>query len=121
MSIFVGMDMVFLCQSNETRAPSQYKPVFPRYRDSHVKDKTVARPATVLSLTWGILIRVRRHLYIETAPRVLLQYTTSLESTLNSNIAFVRNIRFSRPIVLKFCTKHHSITAVLFANSKTIG
>ena len=28
------------------------KTVFPRYRDSHVKDKTVSRP-TVLFLTWG--------------------------------------------------------------------
>ena len=64
-----------------TRGPSQYKAVFPRYGDSHVKDKTVARPSylgreTVLSrsrdrliFNMGIPILVRRHLYIETAPR----------------------------------------------------
>ena len=52
------------------------KTVFPRYGDSHVKDKTVGE--TVLSLTWESPILVRRHIYIETAPRVfagLLKHT----------------------------------------------
>ena len=48
------------------RTLSQYKDHLSRCRDSYVKDKTVARQ----SYLWhGILIPVRRHLYIETAPR----------------------------------------------------
>ena len=39
------------------------KTVFPRYGDSHVKDKTGARQ--VLSLNMGIPILLRRHLYIK--------------------------------------------------------
>ena len=34
----------------------------------------------------------------------------------NLEISFVQDILFSRTIVLKFCTKHDSITAVLYAN-----
>ena len=49
----------------ESWAPSQYKTAFSRYGDSHVKDKTVARPS---DLKHGDPILVRRHLYIETAP-----------------------------------------------------
>ena len=41
------------------------KTFFPRYGDSHVKDKTVMRR---LIFNMGIPILVRRHLYIETAP-----------------------------------------------------
>ena len=51
-------------------ALSQYKTVFPRYGDSHVKDKTVARPSY---LNMVIPFRVRRHLYIVTAPRFLCE------------------------------------------------
>ena len=49
------------------------KIVFPRYGDSHVKDKTVARPfyrCDRLIFNMGILI-LARHLYTETAPRFL--------------------------------------------------
>ena len=54
--------------SGMTRGPSQYKDRFPSYEDPHVKDKTFTRPSY---LWYRIPILVRRHVYIETAPRLL--------------------------------------------------
>ena len=55
--------------SSPSRRPGPHlyiKTVFPRYGDSHVKDKTVVRPSFIFNM--GIPILVRRHLYIEMAP-----------------------------------------------------
>ena len=49
----------------KTWAHLSIKTVFPRYGDSHVKDKTVPRPSY---LQHGIPKLVRWHLYIEMAP-----------------------------------------------------
>ena len=46
-------------------ATFQYKDRLSQIWDSHGKDKTVARPSII---NMGILIPVRRHIYIETAP-----------------------------------------------------
>ena len=48
-------------------SPSQYKGRLTKYEDSHVKDKTVANRHI---FNTGIPILVKRHLYIETAPRL---------------------------------------------------
>ena len=45
------------------------KTVFPRYADSHVKDKTVARPY-YLNIWIPVLVSLRWHFYIETVPLV---------------------------------------------------
>ena len=104
------------------------KTAFPRYGDSHVKDKTFARP----SYLWlWIPMLVRRHLYIETATRQA--YTTvscdqapvpltifRSNSKLDENLK-CSSLKCTLLITTKVCTRHDSYTVVACAKFRCDG
>ena len=81
----------------------------------------IRRPLGRLIFNMGIAIPGKTVFLIETAPRGLVKYGMSeTHLKLNSRkIPFAHNSCFSWKIILKFCTKHSGITAVLCAKFQT--
>ena len=81
---------------NESQQPApclNIKTVFPRYGDSHVKDKSQDR----LIFNMGIPILVRRHFYIETAPWALSQYEYGIFGHEDSSIKKRQSLYWDGP------------------------
>ena len=85
-----------------------------QYRDPHVKDKTVS--PTVLSLTWESPYLGKTVFILRRGPGVLCKmgHPSEMHHKLKYREAlFAHNLFCSCPIILKFCTKHGSDTAML--------